>query len=73
VNAGVSRDGWEDLLYQRNGGETRLADFDTHEDGLAALEDRRIDAYIADQVLLLSLARRGRSVLAGDRRSPVYR
>ncbi len=50
--------------------KTRLADFDTHEDGLAALEDRRIDAYIADQVLLISLATRARdpsSLEVGDR------
>lgn len=40
--------------------KTRLADFNTHEDGLKALEDRRIDAYIADQVLLISLAKRAR-------------
>ncbi|KQV32709.1 amino acid ABC transporter [Rhizobium sp. Root1203] len=50
--------------------KTKLADFDTHEDGLAALEDRRIDAYIADQVLLISLAKRARdpsSLEIGDR------
>jgi polar amino acid transport system substrate-binding protein len=50
--------------------KTKLADFDTHEDGLAALEDRRIDAYIADQVLLISLAKRARDPSAleiGDR------
>lgn len=49
---------------------TRLADFNTHEDGLKALEDRRIDAYIADQVLLTSLAKRARdpsSLKVGDR------
>ena len=40
--------------------KTRLADFNTHEDGLAALEARKIDAYIADQVLLISLATRAR-------------
>ncbi|MEK1888653.1 MAG: amino acid ABC transporter substrate-binding protein, partial [Phyllobacterium sp.] len=40
--------------------KTRLADFGTHEDGLAALEDHKIDAYIADQVLLISLATRAR-------------
>ncbi|NLS02769.1 amino acid ABC transporter substrate-binding protein [Rhizobium sp. P32RR-XVIII] len=50
--------------------ETRLADFETHEDGLAALEDHKIDAYIADQVLLISLATRARdpsSLEIGDR------
>jgi polar amino acid transport system substrate-binding protein len=39
---------------------TTIADFKTHEDGLKALEDRKIDAYIADQVLLTSLATRAR-------------
>ncbi len=50
--------------------KTRLADFATHEDGLKALEDRKIDAYIADQVLLISLAKRARDPAAlevGDR------
>lgn len=50
--------------------KTRLADFNTHEDGLKALEDRKIDAYIADQVLLISLAKRARdpsSLKVGDR------
>ncbi len=50
--------------------KTKLADFKTHEDGLKALEDRRIDAYIADQVLLISLAKRARdpsSLEVGDR------
>ncbi|WP_246752731.1 amino acid ABC transporter substrate-binding protein [Sinorhizobium sp. BG8] len=49
---------------------TKLADFNTHEDGLRALEDRKIDAYIADQVLLISLAKRARdpsSLEVGDR------
>lgn len=49
---------------------TKLADFNTHEDGLQALEDRRIDAYIADQVLLINLAKRARdpsSLSVGDR------
>jgi polar amino acid transport system substrate-binding protein len=39
---------------------TTIADFTTHEDGLKALEDHKIDAYIADQVLLTSLATRAR-------------
>jgi len=39
---------------------TTIADFKTHEDGLKALEDRKIDAYIGDQVLLTSLATRAR-------------
>lgn len=50
--------------------KTKLADFDTHEDGLKALEDHRIDAYIADQVLLINLAKRARdpsSLEVGDR------
>ncbi|MDI7863555.1 amino acid ABC transporter substrate-binding protein [Rhizobiaceae bacterium n13] len=50
--------------------KTKLADFNTHEDGLKALEDRKIDAYIADQVLLISLAKRARdpsSLEVGDR------
>lgn len=50
--------------------ETRLADFETHEAGLTALEDHKIDAYIADQVLLISLAARARdpsSLAIGDR------
>ncbi|MBZ9656263.1 amino acid ABC transporter substrate-binding protein [Phyllobacterium lublinensis] len=50
--------------------KTKLADFETHEDGLKALEDHKIDAYIADQVLLISLATRARnpsSLEIGDR------
>ncbi|MDQ0317970.1 polar amino acid transport system substrate-binding protein/glutamate/aspartate transport system substrate-binding protein [Pararhizobium capsulatum DSM 1112] len=50
--------------------KTKLADFNTHEDGLKALEDHKIDAYIADQVLLISLAKRARdpsSLDVGDR------
>jgi ABC-type amino acid transport substrate-binding protein len=50
--------------------KTTIADFATHEDGLKALEDHRIDAYIADQVLLTSLAARARdpsSLEIGDR------
>ncbi len=50
--------------------KTRLADFETHEDGLAALEDHKIDAYIADQALLFSLATRARDpslLKVGDR------
>jgi polar amino acid transport system substrate-binding protein/glutamate/aspartate transport system substrate-binding protein len=40
--------------------KTKLADFDTHEEGLAALEGYKIDAYIADQVLLNSLVARAK-------------
>jgi polar amino acid transport system substrate-binding protein/glutamate/aspartate transport system substrate-binding protein len=50
--------------------KTRIADFDTHEDGLKALEEHKIDAYFADQVLLMSLAKRARnpsSLEVGDR------
>ncbi|OKP64820.1 amino acid ABC transporter substrate-binding protein [Ensifer adhaerens] len=50
--------------------KTKLADFNTHEDGLKALEDHRIDAYVADQVLLINLAKRARdpsSLEVGDR------
>jgi polar amino acid transport system substrate-binding protein/glutamate/aspartate transport system substrate-binding protein len=50
--------------------KTKLADFETHENGLAALEDHKIDAYIADQVLLINLAARARdpsSLEIGDR------
>jgi len=50
--------------------KTKLSDFETHEDGLKALEDHKIDAYIADQVLLISLAKRARdpsSLEIGDR------
>ncbi|AVA22072.1 amino acid ABC transporter substrate-binding protein [Rhizobium sp. NXC24] len=38
--------------------KTRIADFDTHEDGLKALEEHKIDAYFADRVILMSLAQR---------------
>ncbi|WP_431320007.1 amino acid ABC transporter substrate-binding protein [Rhizobium sp. YTU87027] len=50
--------------------KTKLADFETHEDGLKALEDHKIDAYIADQALLISLAKRAHdpsSLEIGDR------
>jgi polar amino acid transport system substrate-binding protein/glutamate/aspartate transport system substrate-binding protein len=50
--------------------KTRIADFDTHEDGLKALEDHKIDAYFADRVLLISLATRAgnpSSLAVGDR------
>jgi polar amino acid transport system substrate-binding protein/glutamate/aspartate transport system substrate-binding protein len=36
--------------------KTRIADFATHQDGLAALESHRIDAYFADRALLFDLA-----------------
>lgn len=35
---------------------TRIADFATHQDGLNALEDHKIDAYFADRALLFDLA-----------------
>lgn len=38
--------------------QTRIVDFPTHEDGLKALEDQRIDAYFADRSLLIGLADR---------------
>jgi polar amino acid transport system substrate-binding protein/glutamate/aspartate transport system substrate-binding protein len=38
--------------------QTRIADFPTHEDGLKALEDHKIDAYFADSALLISLIRK---------------
>jgi polar amino acid transport system substrate-binding protein len=47
-----------------------IADFETHEDGLAALEGYKIDAYFADRALLISLAMRARdpsSLEVGDR------
>jgi polar amino acid transport system substrate-binding protein len=50
--------------------KTRIADFDTHEDGLQALEEHKIDAYFADRVLLVGLAKRARdpsSLEVGDR------
>jgi polar amino acid transport system substrate-binding protein/glutamate/aspartate transport system substrate-binding protein len=50
--------------------KTKIAEFDTHEDGLKALEDHKIDAYFADQVLLMSLARQAHdpaSLEVGDR------
>jgi polar amino acid transport system substrate-binding protein len=50
--------------------KTRIADFDTHEDGLKALEEHRIDAYFGDRVLLMNLAKRARnpsSLEVGDR------
>ena len=49
---------------------TRIADFDTHEDGLKALEEHKIDAYFGDRVLLMNLAKRARdpsSLEVGDR------
>ncbi len=50
--------------------KTKLADFSSHEDGLAALEAHKIDAYIADQALLISLVTRAHdasSLEIGDR------
>jgi polar amino acid transport system substrate-binding protein/glutamate/aspartate transport system substrate-binding protein len=36
--------------------QTRVVDFATHQDGLNALENHKIDAYFADRALLISLA-----------------
>jgi polar amino acid transport system substrate-binding protein/glutamate/aspartate transport system substrate-binding protein len=50
--------------------KTRIADFETHDDGLKALEEHKIDAYFADQVLLMTLAKRAHkptSLEVGDR------
>ena len=44
--------------------------FDTHAEGLAALEDRRIDAYVGDRVLLVGLlgtARNPSRLIVGSR------
>lgn len=41
--------------------ETRVVDFATHEEGLKALEDHKIDAYFADRSLLLGLSGRARN------------
>lgn len=41
--------------------KTRIEDFATHQDGLAALESHRIDAYFADRALLFDLAARARN------------
>ena len=38
--------------------KTRIADFATHQDGLIALENHKIDAYFADRALLFDLASR---------------
>ncbi|MBB3660942.1 ABC-type amino acid transport substrate-binding protein [Rhizobium sp. BK650] len=38
--------------------QTHIVDFATHEDGLKALEDHKIDAYFADRALLIGLADR---------------
>jgi polar amino acid transport system substrate-binding protein len=48
----------------------KIADFETHEEGLAALEGYKIDAYFADRALLISLAMRAHdpaSLEVGDR------
>lgn len=44
--------------------QTRIVDFETHEDGLKALEDHKIDAYFADRALLIGLADRARDPAA---------
>jgi len=52
------------------GSSMKIADFATHDDGLAALENRGIDAYFADRALLVELAKRARdpsSLEVGDR------
>ena len=41
--------------------KTRIADFATHQDGLAALESHKIDAYFADRALLFDLASHARN------------
>ena len=41
--------------------KTRIADFATHQEGLAALEGHKIDAYFADRALLFDLASRSRN------------
>ena len=58
----------EALVMQES--NMKIADFETHEDGLRALENREIDAYFADQALLFNLAARARdssSLEVGDR------
>ncbi len=40
--------------------KTRIATFATHQDGLNALEDHKIDAYFADRALLFDLASHAR-------------
>jgi polar amino acid transport system substrate-binding protein/glutamate/aspartate transport system substrate-binding protein len=40
--------------------KTRIATFPTHQDGLNALEDHKIDAYFADRALLFDLASHAR-------------
>ncbi|TXH81729.1 MAG: amino acid ABC transporter substrate-binding protein [Rhizobium sp.] len=40
--------------------KTRIAEFATHQDGLSALEDHKIDAYFADRALLFDLAAHAR-------------
>lgn len=50
--------------------DLKIADFETHEDGLKALENRQIDAYFADRALLTNLAARASnpsSLQIGDR------
>lgn len=52
------------------GSSMKIADFETHKEGLVALEDRKIDAYFADRVLLIELAKQARdpsSLEVGDR------
>ncbi|GAJ96239.1 putative ABC transporter substrate-binding protein [Rhizobium rhizogenes NBRC 13257] len=41
--------------------QTRVVDFPTHQDGLNALENHKIDAYFADRALLISLAAHARA------------
>lgn len=60
----------QEALATTPASKTKLADFETHEEGLAALEDHKIDAYIADRALLISLVKRARdpsSLEIGDR------
>jgi len=58
--------GWwgKNILREALGSDvpkTRIADFATHQDGLAALEGHKIDAYFADRALLFDLASRARN------------
>lgn len=41
--------------------KTRIAEFATHQDGLVALENHKIDAYFADRALLFDLASHARN------------
>jgi ABC-type amino acid transport substrate-binding protein len=50
--------------------ETTVVDYDSHTEGLAALESRKIDAYFADRALLFSLSQQAddaSDLVIGDR------